>query len=57
MTIPKNFVHLTEEIVGSRPDARAETFLHSSRTNPGRVSKAGVPAHLKDKFNGEKKTI
>ncbi|HWY44350.1 MAG TPA: ATP-dependent 6-phosphofructokinase [Candidatus Sulfotelmatobacter sp.] len=52
----ENFVHLTEEIV-DRAGRTGGTFLHSSRTNPGRVSKAGVPAHLKDKFNGEKNDL
>lgn len=27
------------------------TFLHSSRTNPGRVAKWNVPKHLQDKYN------
>jgi 6-phosphofructokinase 1 len=52
----ENFVHLTEEIV-DRAGRTGGTFLHSSRTNPGRVSKAGVPGHLKDKFNGEKNDL
>jgi len=51
-----NFLHLTEEIV-DRAGRTGGTFLHSSRTNPGRVSKSGVPAHLKDKFNGEKNDL
>src|SRR5262249_60759743 len=33
------------------------TFLHSSRTNPGRVSKSSVPAHLKDKYAAEKNDL
>jgi len=51
-----NFLHLTEEIV-DRAGRTGGTFLHSSRTNSGRVSKSGVPAHLKDKFNGEKNDL
>jgi len=51
-----NFLHLTEEIV-DRAGRTGGTFLHSSRTNPGRVSKSGVPAHLKDKFNAEKNDL
>ena len=52
----ENFVHLTEEIV-DKAGRTGGTFLHSSRTNPGRVSKSGVPAHLKDKFNAEKNDL
>lgn len=44
-----NFQKLTEEVV-NRAGRTGGTFLHSSRTNPGRVSKDSVPAHLKDKF-------
>jgi len=51
-----NFLHLTEEIV-DRAGRTGGTFLHSSRTNPGRVSKSGVPAHLRDKFNAEKNDL
>ncbi len=51
-----NFLHLTEEIV-DRAGRTGGTFLHSSRTNPGRVSKSGVPAHLKEKFNTEKNDL
>jgi len=52
----ENFQHLTEEIV-DRAGRTGGTFLHSSRTNPGRVSKSGVPAHLKDRFNTEKNDL
>jgi len=52
----ENFVHLTEEIV-DKAGRTGGTFLHSSRTNPGRVSKTGVPAHLRDKFNAEKNDL
>lgn len=52
----ENFLHLTEEIV-DRAGRTGGTFLHSSRTNPGRVSKSGVPAHLKDKYNSEKNDL
>jgi len=52
----ENFLHLTEEIV-DRAGRTGGTFLHSSRTNPGRVTKASVPAHLKDKFNAEKNDL
>jgi 6-phosphofructokinase 1 len=52
----ENFLHLTEEIV-DRAGRTGGTFLHSSRTNPGRVTKSGVPAHLRDKYNGEKNDL
>jgi 6-phosphofructokinase len=51
-----NFLHLTEEIV-DRAGRTGGTFLHSSRTNPGRVTKSSVPVHLKDKFSGEKNDL
>lgn len=51
-----NFVKLTREIV-DRAGRTGGTFLHSSRTNPGRVSKSNVPAHLKDRFSGEKNDL
>src|SRR6202011_2668485 len=40
-----NFQILTEEIV-NRAGRTGGTFLHSSRTNPGKVRKAEIPAHL-----------
>jgi ATP-dependent phosphofructokinase / diphosphate-dependent phosphofructokinase len=52
----ENFIHLTEEIV-DRAGRTGGTFLHSSRTNPGRVGKSSVPAHLKDKFKDEKNDL
>jgi len=52
----ENFAHLTEEIV-DKAGRTGGTFLHSSRTNPGRVSKSGVPAHLRDRFNAEKNDL
>ena len=51
-----NFILLDEEIV-DRTGRTGGTFLHSSRTNPGRVSKSSVPAHLKDKFTAEKNDL
>ncbi len=51
-----NFILLDEEIV-DRAGRTGGTFLHSSRTNPGRVSKSSVPAHLKDKFTAEKNDL
>lgn len=52
----ENFVHLTEEIV-DKAGRTGGTFLHSSRTNPGRVGKSSVPAHLKDRFKDEKNDL
>ena len=51
-----NFILLDEEIV-DRSGRTGGTFLHSSRTNPGRVSKSSVPEHLKDKFSAEKNDL
>ena len=51
-----NFVLLDEEVV-DRAGRTGGTFLHSSRTNPSRVSKANVPDHLKSKFSAEKNDL
>ena len=51
-----NFQHLTEDVV-NRAGRTGGTFLHSSRTNPGRVSKSTVPDHLKDQYNQEKNDL
>jgi 6-phosphofructokinase 1 len=51
-----NFLVLTEDVV-DRAGRTGGTFLHSSRTNPGRVSKSSVPAHLKDKHTAEKNDL
>jgi len=47
-----NFQSLTEEIV-NRAGRTGGTFLHSSRTNPGKVKKASVPTHLQGTYNAE----
>ena len=47
-----NYQILTEEIV-NKAGRTGGTFLHSSRTHPGRVAKEDVPEHLKDKYNAE----
>ncbi len=44
-----NFQILTEEIV-NRAGRTGGTFLHTSRTNPTRVKKESVPAHLQEKY-------
>src|SRR5206468_8806587 len=52
----ENFQILTEDIV-NRAGRTGGTFLHSSRTNPGRTSKANVPEHLKSQYNAEKNDL
>ena len=52
----ENFQVLTEELV-NRAARTGGTFLHSSRTNPSRVSKASIPAHLKGAFTAEKNDL
>ena len=51
-----NFLQLNEGVV-DRAGRTGGTFLHSSRTNPARVSKSNVPPHLKDKFMAEKNDL
>jgi len=51
-----NFQILTEEIV-NRAGRTGGTFLHSSRTNPGKVKKSAVPAHLKETYAAEKNDL
>jgi 6-phosphofructokinase 1 len=52
----KNFQRLTEDIV-NRAGRTGGTFLHSSRTNPSRVSKDSVPEHLQGRYNAEKNDL
>lgn len=47
-----NFQILSEEIV-NRAGRTGGTFLHTSRTNPSKVKKSELPAHLKDKYTDE----
>src|SRR5690242_9008806 len=47
-----NFQVLTEEVV-NRAGRTGGTFLHSSRTNPGKVSKDSVPQHLQAGYQAE----
>jgi ATP-dependent phosphofructokinase / diphosphate-dependent phosphofructokinase len=51
-----NILPLTEEIV-NRAGRTGGTFLHSSRTNPGKVGKSSVPAHLQQTYNAEKNDL
>lgn len=48
----ENFRFLSEEIV-NRAGRTGGTFLHSSRTNPGKMKKDAVPDHLKEKYTEE----
>jgi 6-phosphofructokinase 1 len=51
-----NFQRLTEDVV-NRAGRTGGTFLHSSRTNPGRVGKDSVPDHLKGEYNADKNDL
>jgi 6-phosphofructokinase 1 len=51
-----NFSVLTEELV-NRAGRTGGTFLHTSRTNPGKVKKASVPEHLRDKYTEERNDL
>jgi len=51
-----NFQRLTEDVV-NRAGRTGGTFLHSSRTNPARVSKSSVPDHLRDQYTEEKNDL
>ena len=51
-----NFQLLSEDVV-NRAGRTGGTFLHTSRTNPSKVSKGNVPPHLKDAFKGEKNDL
>lgn len=48
----ENFFELTEEVV-NRAARTGGTFLHSSRTNPSKVSKKDMPAQYKDKYTDD----
>jgi 6-phosphofructokinase len=51
-----NFQILTQEVV-DRAGRTGGTFLHSSRTNPSRVSKSSVPPHHQAVYSGEKNDL
>ena len=48
----ENFFELTEEVV-NRAARTGGTFLHSSRTNPSKVSKKDMPEQYKDKYTDD----
>jgi 6-phosphofructokinase 1 len=52
----ENFQILTEDLV-NRTGRTGGTFLHSSRTNPSKVKKSSVPAHLQSAYNAEKNDL
>ncbi|HBC46352.1 MAG TPA: phosphofructokinase [candidate division Zixibacteria bacterium] len=47
-----NYQILTEELV-NKIGRTGGTFLHSSRTNPGRIAGANIPQHLQDTYKDE----
>ena len=51
-----NYLELTEDMV-NQAGRTGGTFLHSSRTNPSRVSKDAVPDHLKSTHAAEKNDL
>src|SRR5437899_1182424 len=51
-----NFLPLDMEIA-DRAGRTGGTFLHSSRTNPSKMGKSSVPAHLKDQYNLERNDL
>ena len=51
-----NFQELTEEVV-NRAGRTGGTFLHTSRTNPGKMKKADVPEHLQSQYNAERNDL
>src|SRR6266481_983243 len=48
----ENFQTLTEDLV-NRTGRTGGTFLHTSRTNPSKVKKSSVPAHLQSVYSAE----
>jgi 6-phosphofructokinase len=51
-----NFQMLSEQLV-NRAGRTGGTFLHTSRTNPSRVSKSSVPPHLRETYNADKNDL
>lgn len=48
-----NFQMLSEQLV-NRAGRTGGTFLHTSRTNPSRVSRSSVPPHLQETYKAGK---
>src|SRR5579863_5518308 len=51
-----NFQVLSEEVV-NRAGRTGGTFLHSSRTNPGKVKKSSVPLHLQQTYSADRNDL
>jgi len=51
-----NYQILSEEVV-NRAGRTGGTFLHTSRTNPSKVSKASVPEHLRHVYDRERNDL
>ena len=51
-----NYQLLTEELV-NRAGRTGGTFLHTSRTNPGRVSKRHIPLHLQETYRDDRNDL
>jgi ATP-dependent phosphofructokinase / diphosphate-dependent phosphofructokinase len=51
-----SYMTLTEEIV-NKAGRTGGTFIHTSRTNPSRVTKDAVPTHLQEKYTEEKNDL
>jgi ATP-dependent phosphofructokinase / diphosphate-dependent phosphofructokinase len=51
-----NYQVLTEDVV-NRASRTGGTFLHSSRTNPGKTPKGSVPEHLRSQFTEERNDL
>ena len=47
-----NYIKLTEPVV-NKVGRTGGTFLHTSRTNPGRMTQEDIPPHLRDKYTDE----
>lgn len=52
----ENFQTLSEDLV-NHTGRTGGTFLHTSRTNPSKVKKSSVPAHLQPAYNAEKNDL
>jgi len=51
-----NFQRLSEELV-NRAGRTGGTFLHTSRTNPSRISKDNIPPHLRESYQAERNDL
>ena len=51
-----NFQRLSEELV-NRAGRTGGTFLHTSRTNPSRISKDDIPPHLRESYQAERNDL